>query len=83
MDGNVVTLIPADKEATKNLVINTHKAIRKCYLAIPLKHTLVAGILEIYYKDGLAGHVKLLLIGALLRAKVQRISINLISSPSS
>lgn len=82
MDRNVVTAIPADKKATKNLLINAHKSIRKCHLVIPFKHTLVADILEIFNKDGLPDHMELLLSCALLRATVQRIPINLISSPS-
>lgn len=82
MDRNVVTLIPADKKATKNLVINAHKSSRKRYLVIPLKHALVADILEYFYKDGLSDHMKLRLICALLTAEVQGTLINLISSPS-
>lgn len=82
MDRNVLTLIAADKKATKNLVINAHKSIRKCYFVIPLKHSFVADTLETFYKDGLSDHMKLLLSCALLKAKVQRIPIKLISSPS-
>lgn len=82
MDGCVVTVIPADKKATKNLVINAQKSIRKCYLVNPLKHILVADILEIFNQDGLPDHMELLLSCALLRATVQRIPLNLISSPS-
>lgn len=46
---DVITLIPEDKKANKNLVIHTQKSIKKCYLGIRLRHTLVARILEIYY----------------------------------
>lgn len=87
---DVITFIPEDKKANKNLVINTQKSIKKCYLGIPLRHTLVARTLEIYYYCHLlllplfhiAAHVKLILTCALLRIKVQRIPINVTSSPS-
>lgn len=48
-NADIITSIPEDKKANKNLEINTQKSIKKCHLGIPLMHTLVACILEIYH----------------------------------
>lgn len=46
---DAITLIPKDTKANKNVVINTQKSIKKCYLGICVRHILVACTLEIYY----------------------------------